>query len=234
MATTPQTTAPVEPMRIILRDVPWSVYKALRGIETNDHIRMAYLNGVLELMSPELKHERDGKRLEQVVYVVSRLFGLTFENAGMTTLRRKGRKPGRGAGREPDVSFYFGENARRMAAREAIDLSTDPPPDLAIEVDNTADSRAKLPIYARLMVPEVWYDDVNARTLWFGRLQDDGTYCSVESSGVLPMLDRSWVRDVLNRGEGMLASEFALALESWVRDELRPPRAEAVRPTANN
>ena len=41
----------------------------------------------------------------------------------------------------------------------AIDLTLDPPPDLAIEIDMTSPSIPRLPIYCALGIPEVWRFD---------------------------------------------------------------------------
>jgi len=46
-----------------------------------------------------------------------------------------------------------------MAGQDTIDLATDPPPDLVVEVDITHPSLDKFPIYASLRVPEVWRHD---------------------------------------------------------------------------
>jgi Uma2 family endonuclease len=226
MATTQESAATIEPMRIILGGVSWAVYKALRAAPQNYHIRMTYLDGTLELMSPEYIHDKGADRLAMLVRAVARIFGVNYQSAGSTTLRRRRRRKGRpiaGEAREPDRSFYFGARADVMAARTEINLRVDPPPDLAIESDNTDDSEWKLPVYARLRVPEVWRYDVNARTLWFGRLGARGKYEPIEESDVLPMLSRAWVLDVLTRCEGLADSRYEVLLDAWIRAELTPP-----------
>ena len=209
--------------RIILRDVPWSAYTTLRDAPANRHLRMTYLDGTLELMSPEFVHEKIAERLGMLIRAVSRAFDITYQGAGSTTFRRRRRKPLGGHGREADLSYYFGENAGRVAPKREIDLRVDPPPDLAIEVDNTVRSHGKLSVYARLRVPEVWRYDVDAGTLWFGRLGADRTYRPIERSVVLPMLVRDWVADVVKRGDGLTDSRYEALLEGWIRDELTPP-----------
>jgi Uma2 family endonuclease len=57
------------------------------------------------------------------------------------------------AGIEPDNCFYI-QNYQQTIGKTRIDLSVDPPPDLAIEVDVT--SKTQLSAYASLGVPEVW------------------------------------------------------------------------------
>jgi Uma2 family endonuclease len=226
MATTQASVTTIEPMRIILECVPWAVYKALRALPQNNHIRMTYLDGTLELMSPEYIHDKGADRLGMLVRAVTRVFGVTYQSAGSTTLRRRRRRKGRplaGEAREPDRSFYFGARADVMAARTEINLRVDPPPDLAIESDNTDDSGWKLPVYGRLRVPEVWRYDVNARTLWFGQLGARGKYEPIEQSVVLPMLSRTWVLDVITRCESLADSRYEVLLDGWIRAELNPP-----------
>jgi Uma2 family endonuclease len=69
--------------RLVLRDVPWDTYVALRDPEANDHIRMTYDRGKLELMAPSREHERGKNRLGQFVEIVCEEFNADFH----------GRKP---------------------------------------------------------------------------------------------------------------------------------------------
>ena len=215
-----------EPERIVLHDVPWDAYLAINSERANRHVRMTYLDGTLELMSPKYRHDKFAYRFDNLIQAVVEVFKIPMANTRTTTIRRKGRGKKKGAGRESDTSFYFA-NAHLVRHKDEIDLRVDPPPDLAIEVDNTADSKWKLPAYARLGVSEVWRLDVNAVTLWFGQLQADGTYARIERSTALPMLTPAWVYDVMERcrviGDDM---EWGSQVRDWVRAELVPPPAE--------
>jgi Uma2 family endonuclease len=223
MATIPKPDTITEPMRITLRDVPWAVYKALRGIHDNYHIRMTYLDGTLELMSPEYVHDKGAMRLGMVVRAVADAFGIPYDEIGTTTLhRRRRREPLSGQGLESDTGFYFGADAERIARQQKIDLKVDPPPALAIEADNKAESRWKLRVYARLRVPEVWRYDVQAGSVSFELLGESGKYVPAEQSAALPMLSRTWVLDVVGRGEGLIDSRYRAELEGWIRTELKP------------
>jgi Uma2 family endonuclease len=222
MSTTQKPVTTTEPMRIILHGVSWAAYKALRDVPANNHIRMTYLDGTLELMSPEYVHNKGARYLDILVCEVADAFDVLYQGIGTTTLRRRRRKKLAGQACEADSGFYFGAHVDQIVARTKINLSVDPPPDLAIEVDNTADSRWKLPVYARLRVPEVWCYDVNAATLWFGRVGAAGKYDSIEQSVVLPMLNRGWVLDVLTRAEALSEPRYKAHLKGWIRAELNP------------
>jgi Uma2 family endonuclease len=56
-------------------------------------------------------------------------------------------------GIEPDDCFYI-HNHRLMIGKDRVDLSIDPPPDLAIEVDVT--SKTQMDAYLKLGVAELW------------------------------------------------------------------------------
>ncbi len=72
-----------------------------------------------------------------------------WEPFGSTTFKRKGMK----AGIEPDDCFYI-QNYKAVIGKNRLDLTVDPPPDLALETDLT--SKTELDAYEALGVPELW------------------------------------------------------------------------------
>lgn len=223
-----RTSEPLEPKtRIVLDDVPWELYEQLRALEANGHIQMAYDDGSLVLMSPTFRHESGSRRLASFVRAVTTGLGLPCLDAGQTTWARpgKGRKKGsrKGKGKESDTAFFLA-NEPKMRGKKAHDPAVDPPPDLAIEVDATNSSEASLPIYARLLVPEVWrYDGVS---LWIGQLQHNGTYASCDRSPGLPMLTPDLIVDWLDRVDALGETEWFLQVQAWARAELAPRHDE--------
>ena len=197
--------------RVILGDVPWDTYVRLRDSDKNQHIRMAYYKGTLEFMSPRYRHEKYSRRLDRLVWELVVELEVPCAFAGSTTLRKEGAE----AGKEPDACFYFA-NEPLIRDKEEIDLAVDPPPDLAIEVDNFSNSEGKLPIYAALRVPEVWRYDVRAGVLWFGRHQTDGTYAAITHSDSLPLLTPARVLEALNLCRGVPESRWGRLLREWI------------------
>jgi Uma2 family endonuclease len=167
-------------------------------------------------MSPELVHDRFGRRLAMVIDEVTEALGVFVEGIATTTLRRKGDGRRKGSGKESDYGFYFGENAVRMHRRDVLDLDVDPPPDIAIEVDYKADSAKALKLYARLEVPEVWRYKPRSKELWLGRLAGD-VYESIERSLALPRLTPSLVLLALAR----IDEVGSTASKPWLRDWAR-------------
>jgi Uma2 family endonuclease len=198
--------------RVVLREIPWDLYVRLRDAEANRHVRMAYFRGVLELMSPRYRHEKYAARLGQLVMTVAAVLDIPCSASRSTTFRREDEA----AGKEPDTSFYLAHEPQ-IRDKDEIDLSVDPPPDLAIEADNLRDSQGKLPIYAALGVPEVWRYDVDPGVLWFGRLQADGTYAPLARSECLPLLTPERVLEALALCRGVPESRWDRLLREWVR-----------------
>lgn len=219
MATVATRVATTSHLGFTLRKVTWDLYCQLRDEPANDRVRMDYLDGTLTLMSPAIRHERRSEVLGLLVRGVTNGLGLEVTSLRSTTLRREDDHPSGGVGKEPDNAFYFGENERRMRKKVDLDLDVDPPPDLAIEVDSTNDSRPSLPIYARLGIPEVWRYDVSAHNLWFGRLVG-GHSETIERSVNLPRLTPALVLhalDVLDDGE-MGENAWFEWLKGWARE----------------
>jgi Uma2 family endonuclease len=193
--------------RVVLHNVPWEYYHRLRSDAANRHVRMSYYKGTLELMSPRYRHEKSAARLGQFVMKLTEVLDIACTESRSTTLRREDEA----VAKEADTSFYIAHE-EQIRDKDDIDLAVDPPPDLAIEVDNLSDSRGKLPIYAALRVPEVWRYDSGQGALWFGRLQTDGTYQSIERSECLPMLTPQRVLEALALCRGVPESRWGRML----------------------
>jgi Uma2 family endonuclease len=192
-ATTTRSTVPAVPT---IRNVEWTTYCKFRDDPANDHLRMTYLDGDLTIVSPQLVHDFDSRAILLVVIAVARAYRIRFLPVGTTTLRKEGRGPLQGASKEPDEGFYLGEDVARIRGKTDLDLAIDPPPNLALEVDNTGDSEAALPTYARIGVPEVWRFDAVDRSIWFGRLVGDH-YEEIGRSLGLPRLTPTLVIEAL-------------------------------------
>jgi Uma2 family endonuclease len=226
IARAPAGTGAAASNAVTLVNVDWETYCKLRDEPANDRVRMSYLDGTLTLMSPEYVHDEGAQILGLLLRGVTAGLGLEILGTRTTTLRR-GTAPLKGSGKEPDNAFYIGESERPMRnlkKKGKLDLEVDPPPDLAIEVDNSRDSEASLPIYARLGVPEVWRYDARGGSLWFGRLEG-GSYREVNRSVCLPRLTSSLVLEalgVLDEGE-MGENAWSEWVKNWARNLPGPP-----------
>jgi Uma2 family endonuclease len=173
---------PAAGRRIVLHDIDWRTYsRLLRLFAERPSIRMAYDRGDLELMSPLFDHESIADLLGRFVVVLTEELGLPVKAGRSTTLRRRRQR----RGVEPDNSWWIA-NEPRVRGRTRIDLRTDPPPDLAVEVDLTSSSLDRMGIYAALGVPEVWRWDEPALT--FHVLGPNRRYAEASRSLAFPLL----------------------------------------------
>ena len=212
---TPTTRPRVQPPNI-LRGVDWDSYVRMRNHPGNGHLRMSYLDGTLILVSPQYIHDRYGWRLAKVVDMVCEGLGIAAQGTVSTTLQRKGPGPRKGSAKEPDMGFYFRENEPRMRNKDSIILEVDPPPDLAIEIDNKADSSKALALYARIGIPEVWRFKAKIKKLWFGRLVGEN-YETIGRSLNLPMLTPALVLVALDK----MGEIGETAANPWIREWAR-------------
>src|SRR5579884_4144821 len=73
---------------VLLRGVRWSTYEALLNDVGNDHIRLTYDRGTLEIMAPLFRHEGAEILLGELVKALARAEKLPIKSAGSTTFRR--------------------------------------------------------------------------------------------------------------------------------------------------
>jgi Uma2 family endonuclease len=122
---------------LIFEDVTWDEYEELLDeFSDNSHYRISYDKGRLEIMSPSERHEYRKSILGSLVEVLTEEMNMNLVRLGSTT--RKKRRASQGA--EADESFCI-TSCERIRNKHEIDLNTDPPPDLVIEVDISHSSR---------------------------------------------------------------------------------------------
>ncbi|MEH2412365.1 Uma2 family endonuclease [Nostoc sp.] len=197
---------------LILREISWAEFEAILE-ELGEHraARVAYYQRVLEIRTPSPEHEVDKELIGDMVKILLDELELDWEPYGSTTFKRSQMA----AGVEPDTCFYI-QNARQMIGKRRLDLSIDPPPDLAIEIDVT--SKTQLSAYVALGVPELWcYGD--------GKLQifvlNQAEYVEVETSptfGNLPVIEGILQFLQFSLTEG--SSTARRAFRQWAREVL--------------
>ena len=207
----------------VLYDVPYRVYVDLVDVSANRHLKMAYHDGTLEIVSPRLRlHEEPAVKLRTIVVALARRFRIPYHCSAGATFRKAGVGIFKGVGKEPDESFFFANVARVPRGRD-VDLDAgDPPPDLWIEVDNRSSSAGKLPSYAALGVPEVWRFRSRSGTLRFLRL-NAGVYERIEASSSLPMLTPALVREALALGNNPLDYVWDDLFFEWLEKKFPVP-----------
>ncbi len=151
-ATQIETIETVSDNVVCLPGVSWASYKKLdqeRGEQRGT--LLTFSEGVLQIMSTGRKHEHLSFYLARLFELLAEIAEQDFVPAGSTTFDREDLEKGF----QPDSCFYL-TNLEVMRDKEEVDLSTDPPPDLIIEIDITSSSLNRLPLFAAVGVPEVW------------------------------------------------------------------------------
>jgi len=171
----------VEP-HFVLTGVSWSYYERTLEELADQHVRVAYLDGVMEFMSPLPEHEGVKKAIANMIAVLAMARQIKLKSFGSTTFRREEKA----AGSEPDECYYFGE-IDSISGMKRFDPLVHRPPDLWIEVDLFGNSVPREPIYARLGVPEVWRYDQTGQ-LVIRLLTSEGSYTDSKTSKIFPFL----------------------------------------------
>ena len=139
--------------QIIMEGISWETYERLRDEHPeNVSPRFTYDNGWLELMVPSIEHEEPNRTLAALIDIITAEMNIHIRRAGSNTFKREDLLKGF----EPDSAFYLAANAKAVRGKKRLDLATDPPPDLIIEIDVTSPSLPRFPIFAAVGVPEVW------------------------------------------------------------------------------
>lgn len=167
--------------RVTLRGVGWEDYEAiLRARGERGGVRVTFLEGVLELMSPSIFHESDKKKLARLVEAFAEETDVPLEGYGSWTVRK--REAERGA--EPDECYVLGSGDGEASER----------PQIAIEVVWTGGGIDKLEVWRGLGVPEVWFWQDGA--LAFFALRGD-RYEKIPRSAMLAGLDPALVAECM-------------------------------------
>jgi Uma2 family endonuclease len=155
---------------IQINGVSWDDYLALlQQLGDQRSTRIAYDRGILEIRMSGQPHETINRLLAAIALTLAEELGFEFNDLGSMTMNRAAL----GQGVEPDSCFYI-QNAKAGQGL-GYPITSELPPDLAIEVDIANRSDSKLEIYQAMGVPEIWLyhrDTIAIRHLI------DGTYTS--------------------------------------------------------
>ena len=184
--------------RFVLHDVPWWTYVALRdALDDQSGLKMTYLKGTLELMSPSMLHEDAKTIIARLIEVWAMERNVDLRGFGGTTFRREAKE----RGLEPDECYKLGK------------LEEDGIPDIAIEVIVSSGLVDKLSVYAGLGVPEIWQWLPGTGRIEIYGLVGNG-YQRRSRSETLPDLDLDELSRFVQPGENQtqLAKAYQTAL----------------------
>lgn len=162
---------PSADQRILMDGVGWDGYEALLALRGGRRPKLAYLDGVVELMTTSREHEWIKSWISHLVVTYCLERGVPASEYGEWTQKREAER----AGAEPDECYIFGAQPREKTR-----------PDLVIEVVWTSGGIDKLEIYRRLQIPEVWFWEDDAISVF---VLAGTAYERRERSSFVPDLD---------------------------------------------
>jgi Uma2 family endonuclease len=198
--------------RVKFHDVGWKEFEAILE-ELGEHrgTRIAYDNGILEIMNPLPEHESDKEIVSDLLKAFLEECDIEFWTLGSTTFKN----PRTLKGLEPDQCFYI-QNEAAIREKKRLDLSIDPPPDLALEIDIT--SRTHPETYAALSVPELWRregDRIQVYVLQSGQyieIDDSSTFSGWYLHTVIPQY--------VEQSRSVGRNKTMRAFRTWIRKGL--------------
>ena len=189
--------APNDDHVVLLHNAAWSDYQRVLELRGDRSVpRLAYLEGVLQLMSPSRDHEAIKSLIGRLVEVWCLEHNIEFSVFGSWTLESKQDE----RGVEPDECYIFGDP--RGVQR----------PHLAIEVIWTSGGLDKREIYRKLGVAELWFWRRGRIVVYVLRGE---TYEESPHSEVLPGIDLVELIGFLDRPTASRAiREYRAALQA--------------------
>jgi Uma2 family endonuclease len=195
--------------RIYLRDIDWQEFEQiLSELGEKRATRIAYYDGALEIRMPLPEHEIAKVLISHLLVILLEELDLDWMSLGSSTFKNKSMS----AGIEPDDCFYI-KNCHAMIGIKRLDMTVDPAPDLAIEVDLT--SNTQVSAYAALGVAEVWRYQKGKLEIF---ILADGKYIESFSSLAFPSIPViEGISLILKSSPNMLMSDARKEFRKWVK-----------------
>lgn len=198
-----------------MENVSWEMFEnILQSMGEGYAARMAYNNGTLEIKMPLPKHERAKSIISDLIKLLLEELDIDCECFASSTFKREDMQ----SGVEPDDCFYI-LNEPVMRGKTEIELTVDPPPDLALEIDNTSDSRLRFNSYQALGVPELWRYDGQGLQIY---LLQNKKYVDSNISPNFPGLPiTEIIPQYVKQSQTAGRSPTLKAFRGWVREQLQ-------------
>ncbi|MBE9113590.1 Uma2 family endonuclease [Nodosilinea sp. LEGE 07298] len=194
--------------RVTLRGLDWQAYQQIyQALPQTRAARLTYDRGALEITMPLEDHEFAVRLIELFIRILVVERGLKIKTLGSTILDREDLD--RGA--EPDNAYYIQNQPLVMG--KTIDLQTDPPPDLVVEVDITHSDIDKLNLCANLGIPEFWR--YNGK-IWRIYQLENAVYQEVETSPTFPMVAKAKLYEFLAQAK-LDEVDAEITLRRWLQ-----------------
>jgi Uma2 family endonuclease len=206
---------PEDEQQFVVHNVSWASYLTLGELFADrPGLRLTYDRGTLTFMTTSPRHECYKHWLGRFLETVAEELKKPIAPGGSMTFQRKDLE----RGFEPD-NCYWVESELAMRGKLTWEPTTDPPPDVMIEIEVSRSALARMRIFAAFRVPEIWcYDGEDLRIYV---LQPDGTYQQSERSLAFPSIPVQELIGFFPSGATDYLSAVA-AVRAWVRSLINP------------
>jgi Uma2 family endonuclease len=197
----------------LLRNVSWRFYETCLAEIGDRAVRLTYHRGSLEMMSPSKEHERCKRAMGRIIEALTEELNIPIQSVGSTTWRRKELE----CGLEPDECYYV-EHESAVRGRDEWDTATDPPPDLAVEIEISKPAVDRMAIYAGLGIRELWRYDGESLSVW--RLETGNRYERSARSLSFPFLPLEEVSRFMAARNQTDETTWIRSFRAWVREHV--------------
>ena len=159
--------------------------------------RVSYLDGVLQLMSPGINHERVKEGFSLIIQLYCIKNNIKCFAFGSSDLNNKNKKT---KGKQPDTAFSFFEDKSN--------------PDLAVEANLTSCGIDDLKIYAEIGIPEVWMYDMKNKTKLYSLM--DKEYQEITASKYLKDLTPATLNEIIQLALKGSINDVANSLDTFM------------------
>lgn len=163
-------------------------------------------------MTPLFEHKNPKIQFDRFIFALAVELKTKIRSAGSTTLKRKPIAKGI----EPNSCYYI-QNEPLIRGKQELDLTTDPAPDLAVEIDITSSYVNKFNIYAALGVGELWR--YNGEVLKFYQLVES-QYIEINFSIVFHLISVSDMNRFIQQSKTMDEIDLVESFRAWVRGKI--------------
>jgi Uma2 family endonuclease len=212
---------PPSEQRVVLTKINWQQYEQLLAeADTERTARFTYDRGRLEMMHPLEEHERYHKLIESMILVLADELKLQVTGYKTPILKRSDLQ----IGVEPDTGYYI-QHATQVSGANQLDLDTDPPPDLIVEVELSKSHLNKSALYAKLGIPEIWrYVSKPGETFLKGKLciyqLESDRYMETDRSLAFPLVSMAQILQFIDQSDALGLMSALRSLRQWLQATL--------------
>jgi Uma2 family endonuclease len=147
--------------RVVLEGVSWLSHERLARALSDRRLDFTYDRGKLEMKTNSHERQMWAALLGRLVIALTEELAMPIlEGRSIKLMNRRKKR-----GLAPDNCYWI-EHEADVRANKRIDLRSDPPPDLAIEVDIAGSVLNRMGVYTSLRIPEVWRYNVQGLAIY--------------------------------------------------------------------